>query len=140
MAAAETRIEVKGLRELQRALKEADASLPRQIRVALNAASDLVIKYAQPRIPARTGRGRQSLKARSTQRVAQVAIGGKRAPYMPWLDFGGEGKRRGRPSKRPFIKEGRYIYPGLAANRDEITQVMTDALTQLARDAGLEVE
>ena len=104
MAAVDGQIKITGLKELQRALKDADASLPRQLRVALNAGAELVIKYARPRIPERSGRGRASLKMRSTQRLAQVAIGGKRAPYMGWLDFGGEGRRRGRPGKPPFIK------------------------------------
>jgi hypothetical protein len=138
-AGSGAQIQVTGLREFQRALKSMDTDLPKQIRVALNGAAELVIKYAEPRIPTKTGRGRASLKARSSQREARIAMGGKRAVYMPWLDFGGQGKRKGRPSARPFIKEGRYIYPGLAANRDEITATMTDALAELARGAGLEM-
>lgn len=134
-----TRIQVTGLRELQRALKTMDADLPKQLRVALNTASGLVIKYASERIPVRTGRGRASLKARSSQREARIAMGGKRAAYMPWLDFGGQGRHKGRPAPRPFLKEGRYVYPGLAANRTEITKTMSDALTELARGAGLEM-
>jgi hypothetical protein len=40
---------------------------------------------------------------------------------------------------RPFYKEGRYIYPSLRKNRDEITEVMVTAIADLARGAGLEV-
>jgi hypothetical protein len=133
------KIQVAGLREFQRALKSMDAGLPKQLRVALNEASGLIIDYASARFPKRTGTAAASLKARSSQREARVALGGKRAAYAPWLDFGGEGKRKGRPPARPFIRSGRYVYKGLEVKRDEVTEVMSRALTDLARDAGLEV-
>jgi hypothetical protein len=133
------KIQVTGLREFQRQLKSMDAGLPKQLRLALNAASKEVIDYADARFPKRTGRAAASLKARSSQREARVALGGKRAPYAPWLDFGGEGRKRGRPAKREFIKSGRYVYKGLEVRRERITEIMSEALTQLARDAGLEV-
>lgn len=131
-------VTIKGLREFQAALRQMDADLPKQLRLALNKASQLVIDYARPRVPSRSGRARGSLKVRSSQREARVAAGGVRAPYYPWLDFGG----RVGPDKsvrRPFLTEGRYVYPGLRQNREEITRVMEVALTDLARGAGLEV-
>lgn len=133
------KIEIKGIRDLQRALKSADANLPKQLRVALNEASNEVIDYATAHMPSRTGRARASLKARSSQREARVGMGGKRAPYAPWLDFGGEGKVRGRPAPRPFIKSGRYVYKGLELRHDRITEIMSTALHDLARSAGLEM-
>ncbi|RQW83554.1 HK97 gp10 family phage protein [Micromonospora globispora] len=133
------KIQVTGLREFQRQLKAMDAGLPKQLRLALNEASGLIINYATARMPSRSGRAKASLKARSTQRTARVALGGNRAPYAPWLDFGGEGRRKGRPAYRPFIKAGRYVYPALDVKRDEVTDIMSEALTQLAKDAGLEV-
>lgn len=131
-------IEIEGLRQLRAQLKQADAALPKQMRVALNAASELVVSYARPRVPQRSGRARASLKVRSSQTQARVAAGGTRAPYYPWLDFGGAVGPE-KSVKRPFYTEGRYVYPGLRENRDKITQVMADALTELARGAGFEV-
>jgi hypothetical protein len=133
------KIEVTGLRDFQRQLKAMDAGLPKQLRLALNEASTVVVDYASARMPSRSGRARASLKARSTQRTARVALGGNRAPWAPWLDFGGEGRVKGRPAARPFIKAGRYVYPALDIKRAEITEIMSNALTQLAKDAGLEV-
>lgn len=133
------KIQVTGLREFQRQLRDMDAGLPKQLRLALNEAAQEIIDYAQPRIPRRTGRAAASLKARSSQRVARIGVGGRRAPYYPWLDFGGEGRVKGRPVKREFIKSGRYVYKGLEVRRDRVTEIMSAALTQLARDAGLEV-
>lgn len=132
------RITITGIREFQKALRDMDANLPKQLRVALNKASDLVITKARPLIPVRTGRAANSLKVRSTQRTARIAAGGKRAAYYPWLDFGGSVGRAGSVH-RAFYKEGRYIYPTLRKNREEITQIMAVALSDLARDAGLDV-
>lgn len=135
---ARVTIAVTGLRELRAQLKAADANLPKQVRIALNKSSELVIGYARPRVPSRSGRARASLKVRSSQTEARVAAGGSRAPYYPWLDFGGS-VGRDKSVSRPFYTEGRYIYPGLRQNRDEITQSMADALDELLRGAGFEV-
>jgi HK97 gp10 family phage protein len=132
------RIEIKGIKEFQQSLRKMDSDLPKQLRIALNQASQLVIDKARPQIPTRSGAARASLKVRSSQREARVAAGGRKAPYYPWLDFGGHVGRRGSVS-RPFYKEGRYIYPALRKNRDEITKVMVTAIADLARGAGLEV-
>lgn len=133
------KIQITGLKEFQKALRDMDAGLPRQMRLVLNEATGVVIDYARPRIPSRTGRARSSLKARSSQRESRVALGGARAPGVPWLDFGGEGKRKGRPPARPFIRDGRYLYQGLKVKRQDVTDIMTAGLTQLAKDAGLDV-
>lgn len=132
-------IKIEGVREFQRALKRMDADLPKQIRIVFNEATGIVVAYAQPRIPRRTGRAASSVKARSSQREARVAIGGNRAPYLPWLDFGGQGRKPGRPAPRPFIREGRYLYPSLTVKRQEITDVMEKGMLALAEQAGLTV-
>jgi hypothetical protein len=132
-------IQISGLREFQKALRDMDRDLPKQLRIALNSASQLVIDYAKPKVAKRSGRAAGSLKVRSSQKAARIAAGGSRAPYYPWLDFGGS-VGPGKSVKRPFYTEGRYIYPGLRANRDKITQQLEVALTELAKGAGLEVD
>jgi hypothetical protein len=134
------KITVTGLREFQRALKDMDTGLPKMIRVVLNDATGVVINWARPRIPSRTGRARASLKARSSQREARVALGGNRAPWVPWLDFGGEGRRKGRPPARPFIRDGRFLYQGLKVKRAQVTDMMAAGLTELAKSSGLDVD
>ena len=136
---SEAKIEIDGLKQFQKSLRQMDADLAKMLRLVFNEAGEIIVDYAQSHIENRTGRAKASIKARSTQRNGQVAIGGNRAPYVPWLDFGGEGRRRGRPSARPFIKEGRYVYRGLRVKNDEITDVMQKGLNDLATAAGLEV-
>lgn len=133
------KIQITGLREFQASLKAMDSALPKTLRLVLNSAGQLIVDYDRAHMPRRSGRAVSSVKARSTQRLAQIAVGGSKAPYAPWLDFGGEGRVKGRPGNRPYLKEGRYTYVGLRVHRDEISQKMSDGLDQLARDAGLEV-
>lgn len=127
-------IRITGIREFQSSLRKMDADLPKQIRVILNEAVELVTDYAVARFPSRSGRAKGSIKARSSQREARAALGGRRAPYAPGLDFGG-----GRPQFPPYRKGGRYLYRGLEVNRDDITRKMSEGMADLARGAGLEV-
>lgn len=133
------KVGVQGLTELRRSLKKLDANLPKAMRVALNEASDYLISRARPQIPQRTGAARASLKARSTGTAVRVGVGGRKAPYFPWLDFGGR-TGRNRSVARPFIKEGRYLYPTLRKDRQQFTDIMQGALTAVAENAGLEVD
>jgi hypothetical protein len=132
------RIEVAGIKEFQRSLRLMDADLPKQIRHVMNASGEIVIRYAAPKIPTRSGAAKASLKLRSSQREARLAAGGRKAPYYPWLDFGGKVGPDDSVS-RPFITEGRYIYPTVRDRNAEIQEAMSDGLSALAAGAGLEV-
>ena len=131
-------IKVDGLVEFQKSLRQIDADLPKQLRVILNQSVTVVIDWAVPRIPRRTGRAAASVKARSSQRESRVAMGGRRAPYMPWLDFGGK-VGVNRSVDRPFLRRGRYLYAGLEATHEDVTEIMEKGLAALAGSAGLEV-
>ena len=136
----EPKVEVKGLAEFNRGLRKIGSEAPKQLRVALNGAAELLITKTRPQIPSRSGKARGSLTARSTRTSARVAVGGKRAGYYPWLDFGGQGRIKGRPAARPFIKGGRYLYPTLGKIRPAIIDELDDAIRTVARNAGLEVD
>lgn len=132
-------IKIDGLAQFSRNLRKLDADLPKALRIALNDAADVIVDYARPRIPKRTGRAASTLKSRSTRTAVRVSAGGRRAPWYPWLDFGGK-VGRNRSVERAFIKEGRYIYKGYFAKRDEFSEVLTRSLLDVARQAGIEVE
>lgn len=133
----EGKIQVGGLARLSRGLKAIDAEAPKQLRLGLNDAAGLLVERTRPTIPAVSGAARGSLVARSTRTSARVAVGGKKAPYFPWLDFGGEGRIAGHPAKREFRKEGRYVYPTLARVRPQIEQQLQESITKIIRGAGL---
>ncbi len=132
-------IKIDGLAEFSRNLRKLHADLPKALRVALNEAADVVVTDAKRHVPTRTGRAQRSIKARSTRTAVRVTEGGTRAPYMPWLDFGGRVGRR-RSVVRPFRKEGRYLYRSYFDNRGDFEEVLTRALLDVARQAGIEVE
>lgn len=135
----DAKIGVEGLAEFNRGLRKLDADAPKQLRIALNGAADLLVNKTVPQIPRRTGAAAKSLKAKSTRTSARVSVGGRRAPWYPWLDFGG----RTGPKKsveRPFYSEGRYLYPTLRRVRPDIERALESGLVAVARGAGLDVD
>lgn len=129
-------IRIEGLREFIRAVKSADADLPKAVRLAGNAAADIVVNVAKPRVPRRSGRAAGSIRARSTQSEARIAAGGARVPYFGFLDFGGRVGRK-HATSRPFLKRGRYIWAAYADNIPQVQEAMAEALSDVARRAGL---
>jgi HK97 gp10 family phage protein len=134
-------IKIEGLNEFVRNLKKLDTDLPKAVRKAFNTAADVVVDDARPSIPKRTGKAQASVRAQSTQTEARVKGGGKKAPWYPWLDFGGRVGRK-KSVKRAFLKEGRYIYAAYFKNRDsgKFEEVMTGALVAVVEGAGIGVD
>lgn len=133
-------IKIDGLAAFTRNLRKLDSDLPKTLRVAMNDAAQVVVDWAHPRVPRRSGRAARSLRVASTGKAVRVRAGGKRVPYFAWLDFGGEGRVKGRPAKRPFKKEGRYLWAGYSTNRSEVQRITERALLDAARSAGVEVD
>lgn len=134
---------VEGLAEYKAALRQIDRELGGELRKGLNEVAQVVIDAARTRVPRRTGRAQESMKAGSTQNAAQIKVGGTAAPYYPWLDFGGTVGRGHRPGvggsgsvKRDFIKKGRYVYPTAEDKRDAIIDKLEDVIHELTRKAG----
>lgn len=129
-------IQISGLRELNKSLKQVDAELPKMVRLALNEGATLVADEARRHVPRRTGRAANTYRARSTRTAARVAIGGAKAKYVPWLDFGGK-----TPSgaTRPFFKSGRYLFPALEKERAEVLATLERAVVGVIESSGLDV-
>lgn len=131
-------VRIEGLREFQASLRAMDRDLPKQLRLVLNEAATIVVDGARVRVPRRSGSAAASLRAQSSQREARVSAGGAGVPYYAWLDFGGAVGRR-NSVRRPFIKDGRYIYPTLRDRRSAIVANLEEGLQQLANSSGLAV-
>ncbi|MGE3414113.1 MAG: HK97 gp10 family phage protein [Dehalococcoidia bacterium] len=132
-------IRVTGLKEFRRNLRAMDKNLPKGLRLAGNAAAQIVVDTARPRVPRLTGRAAGSVRASSTQGAARVSGGGARVPWYPWLDFGGR-VGRNRSVRRPFLKEGRYIWAAFADRRADVQDRLRDELVKVARGAGIEAD
>jgi hypothetical protein len=131
-------VKIEGLREFQASLRRMDRDLPKQLRVVLNEAAEVVVEGARPKIPRRTGRAAASLRVQSSQRESRVAAGGARVPYYGWLDFGGSVGRK-RSIRRPFLRDGRYIYPTFRDRRATFQRILEKGLHDLATKSGLDV-
>jgi hypothetical protein len=134
----EASIRIEGLREFNRALRQLDGELPRMLRLAMNKAATVVVDYGQARMARRSGRAASTIKAKSTRTSVRVSEGSSRAPYVPWLDFGGK-VGRAHSVSRPYIRGGRYLYPALTDKRDEIKAALESALAEVVEASGLEM-
>jgi hypothetical protein len=134
----EAPIRIDGLAALNKALRRIDKDAPKALRLVGNQAADIVVQATRVKMPVLTGAARASVRASSTRTLTRVSAGGKRAPYYPWLDYGGRTGRRKR-TVRPYIGGGRYLYPAIAAHRDEIERLLATGLTDVITGAGLEV-
>lgn len=134
-------VRIEGLAEFSRSLKKLDADLPKALRLALNSSADVVVSGAKGKVPNRSGRARGSIRAASTRTEVRVRAGGKRAPYYPWLDFGGR-VGRGRSVARPFLKDGRYLYNTYfeVKRSGKFAAALEGALVGVVESAGLEVD
>lgn len=129
-------IRIEGIKELQRSLKAMDGESQKRLRDVFNSAAQVVAEGAAMKVPRETGTARASIRVGSSQREARVKAGSARkAPYYPWLDFGGRvGKKKS--VARPFLKSGRYIFPAFDDRRDFIYQKLQDELIAMLRSVG----
>lgn len=132
-------IKIEGLNQFVRSVKKLDADVPKTLRVAFNNAAEIVVETARPQVPTRTGRGKASIRARSVRTAVRVVEGGAKAPYMPWLDFGGR-TGKNKSVVRPFLKEGRYVWWAFAQRKKDVLKAASEAIRDAAESAGLEVE
>lgn len=118
-------VELVGLGALRSSLDDAAARAPAAVDKAADAVAETWLRDARGRVPRRSGAARASLKLIGATGTRQLVGGGRTAPYLPWLDFGGRAGTRG--ARRPVIRGGRYIFPALAGLDGKITQELDRA-------------
>lgn len=131
-------IKIQGLAEFRRQLRQVSPEAARELRQVHGEAADLVVGWARPRVPYRTGRAARSVRSTSTQTASKVTGGGARTPYYPWVDFGGRVGRR-RSVVRSFLPGGRFIYPGYDARRDQVQDRLGEGVVRVVRSLGWDV-
>lgn len=126
-------IKIRGIKEIQAALKQLDGESQKLLRLAFNDAAAPIIKTAKRNMPSGPpvrGHVESTVKPSSGQRDARIRHGGTKYPYSPWLDFGGAVGRQ-KSVKRKFIKSGRYLYPAFWKHRDEVQEAAEEALAEI---------
>lgn len=127
-------IRVSGV-DIERAMFQASAAVREAASEAAVEAAELVADKARGLVPrGPSGAARASLRAMG----AKVQGGGSRAPYFPFLDFGGRVGIKGSVRRR-FIQGGRYIWPTLDAETERINDEMSRALVRAVEASGIEV-
>jgi hypothetical protein len=135
--AQETRVEVRGLRELKSAFRQVDKGLNKELGHEFKELAESIAAKVRMKVPKRKGRAASSVKGKGSQRGGAIAFGGSAAPYYPWLDFGGR-VGRSKSIYRPFQSSGRYVYPTIAENKDEIIDETDKVLKRMLQKAGFE--
>ena len=138
-------VRVSGIKEVRSALRKlGDAERLAEVREGLKAAAGIVVDDAKARVPTRSGRARDSLRATAGGNTAYVNGGKASVPYYGWLDFGARTPIPGRArSVGPWAgsgtgpAKGRFIYPALDAREDEVYKAVEDALWKVAQKEDL---
>ena len=133
-------IRIDGLKELQAQLKLLPKSVKTEFNREMKAVADEVVQAVREQMPEKSGAAKASVKTSFASGYLAVTAGGPDVPYYPWLDFGGELKPAGRrknSQKRPFFKEGRWIYPTIARHRASLYAKAVEAVEKAKRAAKL---
>lgn len=140
-------VRVEGLRETRRALREVGGRAQREFKAEMLEIAEDIAADARGRVPKITGRAAGSYIPKGLAAGAAVTFGGRRAPYAPWLDFGGTTGPGHRPGiagsgsvKRPVKPQGRYLYPSIRDNEEDIEERVGDVILGLARRHGFRTE
>ncbi len=140
------RVEVDGIRAFQRALKKLDETeIPKAIQSANKEFADTVRDDARGLAPqGPSGKLRASIVSRATKTTASIRGGGARVPYFKFIDFGGSvgpGHKPRQPNsgsiKRPFLRDGRIMYPAARRHRPEALAKYESALRDAIKNSGL---
>lgn len=135
----EQRVTVTGLRDLSKAFKALDTDAVDAMKAALKAIAEGVAADVRSRVPRRSGRMAGSYVPRGSVKGASIAFAGTRAPYAPWIEFGGS-VGKARSVRRPVVKGGRYLYPAIDDNMADVEQKVADAISDLTSKYGFRVD
>lgn len=122
--AVDTKIEIEGLRELNRAFRRLGSDATVDLKGVHLESARVVEKRARQVVPVRSGRLKDTLRSSGTMRGAQVRAGFARVPYAGPIHFGWR-KRNIRP--QPFL------YDALDDRRAEVLRTYEDNLNKLIR-------
>jgi hypothetical protein len=127
MAQAPYRVQVSGLKEVAKALRQAPARLDKRLKKANQTAiTRAVVPAVKKGAPRKSGRLARSVRGLATAKRAQLAVGSNvRVPYAGVINFGWPAHN---------IQPQEFIYRGIEQSRDEILDIYVDELDQVAKE------
>lgn len=132
--------EIRGLKELQAALRKMDPELKKALNARLKELTGEIgakAKQSLPFGPPSGGHLGTSIRPFVKSGAFGIRMGnnGKFA-YAPWIEHGGTRRKQG--GTRPFIKNGRYLITAYEKARPTIIPMMVDAIEEAKKSAGLD--
>lgn len=107
-------VEVRGISELFSGSREITNQIPRKDQAEFVKIARARAAMIAAQMPRKTGRMASEVKGTYGEKsMARVGGWTTRVPYLGWMEFGGT---RGRP----FVPEGRWIYPTALAANDQL--------------------
>jgi hypothetical protein len=127
--AAAAAVQVVGLRALFRDLNRMSdpraGELTRAMAAAGRAAAEPVAEAVRSAYPSISGRLAGTVRVTGSRSGAAVRVGRKTVPYAGPVDFGGW------PEGRPYVADGRYLYPAMRAHQPQAVAAYERAVAQV---------
>lgn len=148
---ADLRVEVQGLTEYRRALKQVSDDLPKELRRANRDAANLVANEARGRASSVGGVAAHvgpSIRAVAQGTSAAVKWGGARFPMAGGAEFGA-GRNVPRQTARGTVRgwnqfeawtgsnssSGRFVYPAIRARQADVVEAYAAAIDRITKQA-----
>ena len=132
MASPPPTVTVAGMKALRRDLNKMsdDVSGPvyAAIKQAGREAAEPVAARARASLPHVTGALAGDVRVSGTKTGAAVRMGRVKIPYAWWIEFGGS---RPDHSSRPFVRDGRYLFPAAVGLADQAAARYSEALDRI---------
>lgn len=129
-------VNIEGLAELRKALKQVSDAAPKELAQAGKATASFVADHARGRAEGLGGVAAHvapSIRPSGTQRGGAITFGGSSYPMAAGAEFGG----RGRPTTQQFQphlgRTGYFIYPTIREDAEQIEEHFSDAIDHLMR-------
>lgn len=123
------RIEIDGLKETQKALKDMNHDLRFEMKETHKKAAEVIVEGAKRYVPVNTGRLAASIRAAATMTSGKVRAGSAAVPYAGPVHFGWPARR---------IKPQPFIYDALDVRRQEVYRLYSERIFGLIDKHGLD--
>jgi hypothetical protein len=123
------KIEIDGLKETQRALREMDNELRFEMKATHLKAAQVVVDGAIRFVPFKTGALAKSIRAAATMTSGKVRVGSASVPYAGPIHFGWPARR---------IKPQPFIYDAIDVRRQEVYDIYVARINGLIDTYGLD--
>lgn len=129
-------VNVRGLAELNRALKELGPEVRNELKAANVEVGEMVATDAKGIAQGLGGVAAKvapSIRATKTQNGAGVAFGGAAYPFVGGAEFGSYRYKQFKPWRGNGSDAGYFVYPAIRQDSDEIAETYMERLDDLMR-------